>query len=411
MNQEVVKNFLNLPGLVGLVLADERSRPYFYSLDQMLNGQQRELVTKGIWQIIASLPSGIESFEFQFVNYRVYIYRLNQELILMTLMEESQANTLYTRAVDWLRQELLDSSGSAIANFRLAASKIAPPLSPRLQTANPAPSQPSHNPAVETHSTLPTSNSSQSQIFRNAARSDDLQPPAPSPTSTNSNRTSPKNSRSKNPSLQTNSQSPPTQSKRAATPNPSPSSLKPGETSSSPSPVAEPLDYDQLFTNRKPAAEKPVQRSPRDRDSTPQTASAHSNLSPTPSSSQPPPLAKQPASSVPVARTIAAYVTSLNRLSEFTRQFLGTAVVCNYLKSTRPKQDWLQEFQVDRAASIQPPPGDPTRLLTPEQQAEIRTWVNTFMNRCSSVIRDFPTLVQNQGLTETDKVLLLSKED
>ena len=54
----------------------------------------------------------------------------------------------------------------------------------------------------------------------------------------------------------------------------------------------------------------------------------------------------------PSSATLQDLLAALNHLSRFTTQYLGIPVIVNYLKSTRPDQEWLQRFQIDRAAHI-----------------------------------------------------------
>jgi hypothetical protein len=97
----------------------------------------------------------------------------------------------------------------------------------------------------------------------------------------------------------------------------------------------------------------------------------------------------------------------LNSLCSFTAQYLGTPVIVNYLKSSRP--DRLQDFQVDRAAQVTFA-GEPSKLeqpLSEEEHQLLREWTLAFIRRCSLVVRDFATLVEQDALNPNQKVLLL----
>lgn len=66
MKQAVIQDFLNLPGIVGLALIVQRSRPCFCRIEQALNYQQKPALAQGILQIVETLPKELESFKFQF---------------------------------------------------------------------------------------------------------------------------------------------------------------------------------------------------------------------------------------------------------------------------------------------------------------------------------------------------------
>lgn len=124
MKREVVQDFLNLPGIAGIALMDGRSRPYFFGLDQTLNFQQREALAQGIQQVIDTTPTGFESFEFQFSNYSVYIYKLEQGAILLVLTGENLELKAYLQGISRLKNELLGDITKAVATFRLLAGSI-----------------------------------------------------------------------------------------------------------------------------------------------------------------------------------------------------------------------------------------------------------------------------------------------
>lgn len=101
-------------------------------------------------------------------------------------------------------------------------------------------------------------------------------------------------------------------------------------------------------------------------------------------------------------------IGALNQLSQFTTQYLGTAVIVNYWKSTRPHVDWLEHFQIDRAAQFSYIGGKTNQLVSAQEQQWLQEWVETFIKRCSQIIRDFPTIVTQKGLDDRQKALLLT---
>lgn len=124
MKREVVRDFLNLAGIAGIALMDGRSRPYFCGIDQFLNFQQKEALSQGIRQVVETTPEDFESFEFQFVSHQVYIYKLNQGVVLLVVAHANLVHTEYLAAIQQLRQGLEEDLTKAIATFRILASEV-----------------------------------------------------------------------------------------------------------------------------------------------------------------------------------------------------------------------------------------------------------------------------------------------
>jgi hypothetical protein len=117
-------------------------------------------------------------------------------------------------------------------------------------------------------------------------------------------------------------------------------------------------------------------------------------------------------SPIPSASTQSAslkdVLAAMNDLSQLTTQYLGTLVVANYWKATRPAADWLNHFQIERSGQMTfavEAPSERLPLLTDEQHCHIRAWVAAFIERCSKVIRDFAKIVR-QTLDERQRALL-----
>jgi hypothetical protein len=106
--------------------------------------------------------------------------------------------------------------------------------------------------------------------------------------------------------------------------------------------------------------------------------------------------------------TLKEVLAALNHFSQFTTQYLGATVVTNYWTSTRPDIDWLSQFQVDRSAQISVADALAERSLSPEQHQWVRDWTAAFIQRCSKVIRDFPSIIKQRALDDHQKALLLS---
>lgn len=87
--------------------------------------------------------------------------------------------------------------------------------------------------------------------------------------------------------------------------------------------------------------------------------------------------------------SLTEYLLVFNRLSEWANQYLGTAVVVHYWKSTRPELAWLEQFEV--VASGQIICRNLSQLsLNLWQEKQLQLWLQRFIKRCRKVIRDFP---------------------
>lgn len=300
MKQEVIQDFLNLPGIAGVALMDGRSRPYFCGIDRTLNFQQKEALTQGILQVFETIPDEFDSFEFHFSGYQVYIYKFSSGIILLVLTHESLVYSDYLKTIKNLKATIREDISNAIAVFHMFASTT----------------------------TLPGMTTTRTQ---------------------------------------------PKQPAKVSSPN---------------------LDAKLSSTQPAPVASQPAR------------PTLETPAIPTPQLVPTVPSARSTVAEVRLMDAIAA----LNQLSQFTTQYLGTHVIANYWKATRPTHDWLSQLQVDRSAQItfvDPSTQQLQAVLSPEQQSCLREWVASFIQRCSQVIRDFPTLIQQKALTDAQKKLLL----
>lgn len=318
MKQEVIHDFLNVPGIVGVALMDGSARPYFHGFKENFNFSHQNAVAQSIQQVLETTPEGFTSFEFQFDLYRVYLHKLNRGITLLVLTRNQLPRPTYIQAVRRLLIELQIDQDDPIEVFRSLASQLASTLS------STAPAAPPAEPKLE-------------------AQPPEISKPEPQP-------------------------EPQTVSQPELAPlSPIASNSEPSQGESGPPP---------------PAPEAPVVFS----------VSAPSSA----------------AQSVSVKDILAA----MNALSQYTTQYLGTLVVANYWKSTRPPVDWLNHFQIERSGQmtfVVQAPSERLPTLTPEQLQCLRTWVSAFIARCSKVIRDFAKIVQH-FLDERQKALLFGPD-
>ncbi|MBF2084622.1 hypothetical protein [Thermoleptolyngbya sp. C42_A2020_037] len=109
------------------------------------------------------------------------------------------------------------------------------------------------------------------------------------------------------------------------------------------------------------------------------------------------------------APTLKELLTAVNQISQFTTHYLGPTVVANYWRSSRPAMEWLNNFEIDRAARITYTGDVPSALsqtLSDEQQQGVQDWTHAFIQRCSRVMRDFSVLLDQGVLDDRQKAFL-----
>ncbi len=121
MEQQVISNFLNSPGILGLGLIEGDSRPYFVGVDQALTFQQKSALSQGIQQVISTTPPAFDSFNFRFAQQDIWIYKLSNGVILLVVAHKQLDNLAYTDAVDQLKKTLTGDPQRTIATFRRLA--------------------------------------------------------------------------------------------------------------------------------------------------------------------------------------------------------------------------------------------------------------------------------------------------
>lgn len=281
MKPEIVRDFLNVPGILGVALLDGKTPLYFCRIDPRLNLQQAPLLEQGLLQIMATIPIAFASFELLFQSYRVHICRPGGSLTALIVTEPQLKLAQYAPALQRFCQGL-QGDEQAIAGFRGTVEKLM------------------------THGLLKAG-----QTAPDAALL------------------------------------------RSATPQPQ-------------------------------AATQPPPQLP---TTAPTTAPS------------------TPSTSVCIKDLLVAF----NHLAQIAGQYLGQSIVANHLLRSRPESAWLQQFMIDRKATLEFS-GETHQLhqsLTDEELHDMRRWAQAFVAKCSLVLRDFLRLVEQQGWTASEKSLLL----
>jgi hypothetical protein len=125
MNQEIIRDFWNLPKVVGVTIIHGLAEPYFCIKEQVLNWEKQALKQSSL-QIVAKTPRKFEFFDFQVMGYHAYTYRLNPNLTLLFLTR-TDIDATEALAANQLKAALQEDVGRVITMFELLTRKIPQP--------------------------------------------------------------------------------------------------------------------------------------------------------------------------------------------------------------------------------------------------------------------------------------------
>lgn len=123
MEKETLDSFLSIRGVMGVALLSQAGRPFFYRSFQDLDSRQQQALTEGLFQVLETMPPGLDYFDFQFAEQRVFVYPLGPEWALLVAVNDELVMPVYTLAVNRLRAELQQDTPKGLATFRLFTSQ------------------------------------------------------------------------------------------------------------------------------------------------------------------------------------------------------------------------------------------------------------------------------------------------
>ncbi|MFS8798974.1 hypothetical protein [Synechococcus sp. R60.3] len=123
MEKETLDSFLSIRGVMGVALLSRAGRPFFYRSFQDLDSRQQQALTEGLFQVLQTMPPGLDYFDFQFAEQRVFVYPLGPEWALLVAVNDELVMPVYTLAVNRLRAELQQDTPKGLATFRLLTSQ------------------------------------------------------------------------------------------------------------------------------------------------------------------------------------------------------------------------------------------------------------------------------------------------
>ncbi|NUN64104.1 hypothetical protein HCU40_04900 [Pseudanabaena biceps] len=351
MSREVIQEFLSSMGVVGIALTNRRMRPYFYGLDTVMD-RTKQALGQGVLQVVENVPDGFESFEFHFAGHVVFIYKLKHGLVLLVLTDSDLKAVEYRRGITKIKYLLETDTYNTVAHFKLLLGSV---------TQHSLPSN-SWNATSPTEIPQPQSTT---QNLTNSVATPATKVPSQNAAAIAS-------------TTRSNTQTAPSQRQSTVTPStPTPSRTQPNiskpqvpPASAKPSPIAE-------------------------------TTTANNNLAAATSSNK----------SVSAKTDTQEYkldelLEALNKLSEFTTQYLGKVVVTNYWKSSRPQTAaWLTEIEIDRSGHLSHPK-QKAIACNLDQHHQIQEWVTSYVKRCKQVIRNFDQMLEQDCLTSRQKQIL-----
>ena len=352
MSREVIQDFLHLEGIVGIALTNRRMRPYFYGLDAVLD-KTKQALGQGVLQVVENVPEGCESFEFNFSGHVVFIYKLTHGLVLLVLTDNELNLVDYSGSITKIKYLIESDTYNTVANFKLLLGSVTQTSLPSTNWNASSPSVSSPSATVQSQPT--TRSFSDPNIEANVS-------PFPSSTIEAGNLTN----------NLTNKISSTTTSKN----------------------VQSQSNVTRVQTPPESSASAPISKT-----------IANSNPTKVNNDSYPKSVSVQTGSQEYKLNELLA---ALNKLSNFTTQYLGKVVVANYLKSSRPADvSWLLEFEVDRNGQVSHPK-QATIVCTPEQLQQIQSWVTVYIKRCKQVIRNFDQMLEQDCLDVRQRQILLT---
>ncbi len=123
MEKETLESFLSIRGVMGVALLSRTSRSFFWRSFQTLDSRQQQALAEGLFQVLETMPPGLDYFDFQFAEQRVFVYPLGSEWALLVAVNDELVMPVYTLAVNRLRAELQQDTPKGLATFRLFTSQ------------------------------------------------------------------------------------------------------------------------------------------------------------------------------------------------------------------------------------------------------------------------------------------------
>ncbi|BAC08137.1 tlr0585 [Thermosynechococcus vestitus BP-1] len=100
---------------------------------------------------------------------------------------------------------------------------------------------------------------------------------------------------------------------------------------------------------------------------------------------------------------LAQLLGHLNRVSKVAQKYLGSRIVANYWRASRPPSSWCADFLVSDDGSITyhgPLPPQEV-LVNSSQQQQLETWLVSFVDQCHRILPLFRQDLQKARLSDS----------
>ena len=120
---EIIENFINLPGVVTVALIHGKAPPYFYNKAPTIDVLKKQIVSQKILEYMAKVPEELDFIEFQVMDYYVYTYKLSPNIIVLALSTNNSA-AIKLLAGKKLKAALQENIEKTLESFKIPLSKF-----------------------------------------------------------------------------------------------------------------------------------------------------------------------------------------------------------------------------------------------------------------------------------------------
>ncbi|MCU0551333.1 MAG: hypothetical protein MUC48_18450 [Leptolyngbya sp. Prado105] len=118
MNQEVIRDFLNVPGIVGIALLSGHSEPVFYTHHSAFTKENPSNLLQSVFRLVETIPAEYDRFEFHFAEHQIALHRLQSNRIVLVIKNNTLNSEQFISAFNALASEITANPKAAIEQFQ-----------------------------------------------------------------------------------------------------------------------------------------------------------------------------------------------------------------------------------------------------------------------------------------------------